>query len=176
MRLSLMLCITLLFHTSALWAFGGHTGDTQPAKAIDSYRELTADEQQVLKLLQTYASAMEQRSVDLAEQAVIPGDFSTIESGYANWTWEDFKKYHLSVELQQFHDISYKIELLTGEFQGDMGFAIYRYTASGRMQADGPLMSITGLATAILENTDKGWRIHHIHSSTPRQDNNAAHQ
>ena len=29
-------------------------------------------------------------------------------------------------------------------------------------------VSITGLGTAILEETDEGWRIHHLHTSAPR--------
>ena len=32
------------------------------------------------------------------------------------------KKFHLSAELEHFTDISYKIDLLSGEFQGDLGF------------------------------------------------------
>ena len=100
------------------------------------------------------------------EQAVIPDDFSTIESGYPNWTWEDFRDNHLLVEMDAFSDVNYTIKLITGELQGSLGFAIYQYTASGKMQEK--MMSISGLGTAVLEKTNDGWRIHHLHTSAPR--------
>jgi hypothetical protein len=43
---------------------------------------------------------------------------------------------------------------------------VYKYTASGKIQ-DKPV-SINGLGTAILEATDDGGRIHHLHTSAPR--------
>ena len=133
---------------------------------ISEYRELTQTEQTIQAVLDHYSRAMEQKSVELMEQAVIPGDFSTIESGYPNWTWEDFRDNHLLVEMDTFTDVDYTIELISGEFQGSLGFAIYRYTAAGKVQEK--TVSISGLGTAILENTDKGWRIHHLHTSAPR--------
>ena len=133
---------------------------------ISEYRELTQTEQTIQAVLDNYSRAMEQKSVELMEQAVIPGDFSTIESGYPNWTWEDFRDNHLLVEMDTFTDVDYTIELISGEFQGSLGFAIYRYTAAGKVQEK--TVSISGLGTAILENTDKGWRIHHLHTSAPR--------
>lgn len=143
----------------------GHHGDMSKG-AISSYRELTADEALIQSVLDTYGRAMEQKSVTIMEQAVIPGDFSTIESGYPNWTWEDFRDNHLAVEMEQFTDVDYDIGLILGEFQGSLGFAVFNYTASGKVQ--GNAVSISGLGTAILEETDSGWRIHHLHTSAPR--------
>lgn len=166
-KISLLSIVVLLLPINA-FALGGHTGDTEPAKPIIEQRPLTADEQTIQDVLNTYALAMEKRDISIAEQAVIPGDFSTIESGYANWSWDDFKKHHLSVELDFFKDISYKIELLSGEFQGDLGFCVYRFTTSGTVVKSGNKMTTSGLATCIMEKTEQGWRIHHIHSSVPR--------
>jgi len=143
---------------------GGHAGTTT-GPIIDS-RELTEDEATIQAVIDTYAQAMEQKSVEIMEQAVIPGDFSTIESGYPNWTWEDFRDNHLLVEMDTFTDVSYTIKLISGELQGSLGFAVYTYTAAGKVQ--GKSVSITGLGTAILEETDDGWRIHHLHTSAPR--------
>lgn len=152
------------------WAAGDHGHGGDPAgvsgKPIADYRELTADEALVQSVLDKYAQAMELKSVELMEQAVIPGDFSTIESGYPNWTWEDFRDNHLLVEMDTFTDVDYQIDLIAGELQETLGFAIYRYTASGKVQ--GNVVSITGLGTAIMEKTGDGWRIHHLHTSAPR--------
>ncbi len=145
-------------------------GEHQPGDAskgpISSYRELTVAESEIQRVLDTYASAMEQKSVELMEQAVIPGDFSTIESGYPNWTWEDFRDNHLLVELDTFTDVNYDIRLIAGEQQGGLGFAVYEYTASGKVQ--GNPVSVSGLGTAILEKSAASWRIHHLHTSAPR--------
>jgi len=148
-------------------AAGDHAHDEDLSKGpIASYRALTEDEATIQAVLDTYGAAMEQKSVALMEQAVIPGDFSTIESGYPNWTWEDFRDNHLAVEMEQFTDVNYDMGLILGEFQGELGFAIYSYTASGKVQ--GNPVSISGLGTAILELDDGQWRMHHLHTSAPR--------
>ncbi len=168
MRASIGLILTgLSLAATNAPAAGDHARDTDLTRGpIAEYRALTADELSIQAVLDTYAAAMEQRSVELMEQAVIPGDFSTIESGYPNWTWEDFRDNHLAMEMQQFTDVNYDMQLILGEFQGSLGFAIYRYTASGKVQ--GNPVSISGLGTAILEDTGSDWRMHHLHTSAPR--------
>jgi len=164
-----LLANILLLAVSSVNAAGNHdSGDASTAMKgpIADYRELSADEASIQALLDVYGSAMESKSVELMEQAVIPGDFSTIESGYPNWTWEDFRDNHLLVEMAMFTDVSYKIRLIAGELQGTLGFAVYEYTAAGKVQDKA--VSISGLGTAILEQTDDGWRIHHLHTSAPR--------
>ena len=141
---------------------------------IRDTRELTADEATIQRILDTYGRAMEQRSPKIMEGAVIPGDFSTIESGYANWSWEDFRDNHLKVEMDSFSDVEYDMALILGEFQGSLGFAIYRYTASGTVE--GRRTGISGLGTAVLEATADGWRIHHLHTSAPRNQLEAMEQ
>ncbi|WP_101760086.1 nuclear transport factor 2 family protein [Oceanicoccus sp. KOV_DT_Chl] len=180
MKVFLLLTTLLLSFSHGCFAAGDHEMPLS-AKPIVEIRELSADEKTIQNLLNTYAQAMEQRSIKLAEQVVIPDDFSTIESGYPNWSWQDFRDNHLSKELDSFTDVTYTIQLLLGELNGELGFAIYKFTAAGVLKgkagaADIP-MSISGLATAILEQTsiaDKPqWRIHHIHSSAPRQGSGA---
>ena len=159
----------LLIATNVALAAGDHgPGGSASGQAgpITDYRTLTAEERVIQDVLDLYATAMEEKSVEIMETAIIPGDFSTIESGYPNWTWEDFRDNHLLVEMGTFTDVNYEIELISGEFSGSLGFAIYHYTASGKMQ--GNAVSISGLGTAILEQTDEGWRIHHLHTSAPR--------
>jgi hypothetical protein len=159
----------LMVNTTVVFAADGHGhggGTNRQVGPIADYRELTADEKSIQTVLDTYALAMEQKSVEIMEQAIVPNDFSTIESGYPNWTWEDFRDNHLLVEMDTFTDISYVTNLISGELQGALGFAVYKYTASGKVQ-DKPV-SISGLGTAILEATDDGWRIHHLHTSAPR--------
>jgi hypothetical protein len=158
----------LLLISGATNAAGDHGHGVASGKAgpIEGYRELTPDETAIQAVLNTYAQAMEQKSVETMEQAIIPGDFSTIESGYPNWTWEDFRDNHLLIEMDTFTDVDYDIKLISGEFQGSLGFAVYQYTASGKIQEKS--VSISGLGTAILEQTDDGWRIHHLHTSAPR--------
>jgi len=165
----LFILLTLMATPLLSMAAGDHTHDhdTDMSKGpIRDYRQLTNDEATIQTVLDKYAQAMEQKSVDIMEQAVIPGDFSTIESGYPNWTWEDFRDNHLLAEMEAFTDVNYDIALILGEFQGSLGFAVYKYTASGKVQ--GNAVGISGLGTAILEKTDAGWRIHHLHTSAPR--------
>jgi len=161
----LLFCLPILIAANS-WAAGDHGHDGAAKGPISDYRELTADEAAIQGVLDKYATAMENKSVELMETAVIPGDFSTVESGYPNWTWEDFRDNHLLVEMDTFTDVNYDIKLITGEFQGSLGFGIYQYTASGKVQ--GNPVSISGLGTAILEQTETGWRIHHLHTSAPR--------
>jgi len=149
-------------------AAGGHGSQAPGQKPVADSRPLTADEQTVQALLDGYAEAMEDKSVKAMEQVVIPGDFSTIESGYPNWTWEDFRDNHLLIEMDTFTDVEYTIELISGELKDPLGFAIYQYTAAGKMQGKTDTVSISGLGTAILEKTAAGWRVHHLHTSAPR--------
>ena len=95
-----------------------------PFRNLSQLRALTADEKTVQALLDGYAEAMEDKSVRAMEPVVIPGDFSTIESGYPNWTWEDFRDNHLLIEMDTFTDVDYTIELISGELQDTLGFAI----------------------------------------------------
>jgi hypothetical protein len=165
---SIAISCMLIFISGSLFAAGDHGRGKASDKVgpIVEYRQLTEDEKVIQSVLDTYAQAMEQKSVALMEQAIIPDDFSTIESGYPNWTWADFRDNHLLVEMDTFTDVDYDIKLITGEFQGTLGFAVYQYTASGKVQDKA--VSISGLGTAILEQTDAGWRIHHLHTSAPR--------
>jgi hypothetical protein len=187
--LAILLTTAALAGTPGAWAAGdhdatqhqegehshdGHAHSDLGRGPIRDYRELTAAEQTIQAVLDTYGRAMEQRSVEIMEQAVIPGDFSTIESGYPNWSWEDFRDNHLKIEMASVSDVSYDIALILGEFQGSLGFAIFRYTAGGTVQ--GRKTGITGLGTAILEDTDAGWRIHHLHTSAPRNQLEAMEQ
>ena len=157
--------IALLIPTTAVFAAGDHAHNDM-SKAIKEYRDLTATEQMVQGVMDTYARAMAEGSIEIMEDAIIPGDFSTIESGYPNWTWEDFRDTHLAEEFKVFDDASYDIDLIVGETQGSLGFAVFSYTAAGKVQ--GNEISISGLGTAVLEETDAGWRIHHMHTSAPR--------
>ncbi|MEE4184812.1 MAG: nuclear transport factor 2 family protein [Gammaproteobacteria bacterium] len=161
-------------HTDAGHSEASHGHSDMGQGPIREYRELTPQEATIQAVLDTYGRAMEQRSVEIMEQAVIPGDFSTIESGYPNWSWEDFRDNHLKIEMAAVSDVSYDIALILGEFQGSLGFAIFRYTAGGTVQ--GRKTGITGLGTAILEATDAGWRIHHLHTSAPRNQLEAMEQ
>ena len=161
----LLVCLSLSFLSGTALSAGSHE-QTDMAQAIVEYRALTPTEKTVQDVLNVYAQAMAERSIETMEQAVIPGDFSVIESGYANWTWEDFRDKHLAEEFQMLSDPSYKIDLLVGETQGPLGFAVFRYTAAGKV--NGREISISGLGTAVLEHTDDGWRIHHMHTSAPR--------
>ena len=159
----------LLLAISSVNAAGSHASGAASSSMkgpIADYRELSVDEAAIQALLDVYGSAMESKSVELMEQAIIPGDFSTIESGYPNWTWEDFRDNHLLVEMEMFTDVSYEIRLIAGEVQGTLGFAVYQYTAAGKVQEKA--VSVSGLGTAIMEQTDDGWRIHHLHTSAPR--------
>jgi hypothetical protein len=162
---ALLVATTLLTGGSNVYAAGDHA-HTDMSKPIKDYRELSETELTVQAVLDTYADAMAQRSVEIMEQAIIPDDFSTIESGYPNWTWEDFRDTHLAAEFQAFSEATYEIDLIVGETQGPLGFAIFKYAAAGK--AHGRTISINGLGTAILEETDAGWRIHHLHTSAPR--------
>jgi len=165
--LTLVLALTGFCFATTLFASGAsHTG-LPPKDPIKNSRALTEDEQIIQDLLDLYGEAMEEKSLEKAERAVIPDDFIIIESGYPNWEWADFRDNHLLVEMEDFSEIDYQMDLITGEFQGSMGFAIYSYTASGKFR--GTPTSISGFATAILEKHDGEWRLHHIHSSAPRQ-------
>jgi hypothetical protein len=157
--------LLLLGFSATTFASGDHAHNDM-TKTIQEYRELTETEQMVQGVMDTYARAMAEGSIEIMEQAIIPGDFSTIESGYPNWTWESFRDTHLAEEFKVFSEATYDIDLIVGETQGSLGFAVFRYTAAGKVQ--GNTVSISGLGTAILEATDAGWRIHHLHTSAPR--------
>ena len=85
MLLSFCAAITVAFSPGAN-AAGDHA-NSDMTKAIAEYRELTKTEQLVQDVMDTYARAMAEGSIEVMESAIIPGDFSTIESGHPNWTW-----------------------------------------------------------------------------------------
>jgi len=162
-----LIAVCAAFVSQAVFASGAsHTG-LPPKEPIKNTRALTAEEQQIQDLLTLYGEAFEQKSLEKAERAVIPGDFYIIESGYPNWEWEDFRDNHFLAEMKDFTDIDYQIDLMVGETQGTLGFAIYQYTASGKFR--GTPTGITGFGTAVLELHEGEWRLHHIHTSAPRK-------
>ena len=72
-----------------------------------------------------------------------------------------------------FDDARYDIDIIVGETQGSLGFSVFRDTASGKVK--GNTVSISGLGTAILEQTAAGWRIHaHAHLGSRKQLEQAA--
>jgi len=158
--------LVLLIPGAVLASGASHTG-LPPKEPIIESRPLTPEEQTIQDLLTLYAEAFAEKSLEKAERAVIPGDFYIIESGYPNWEWEDFRDNHFLVEMEDFSDIEYQIDLIVGETQGTLGFAIYKYTAAGKFR--GTPTSISGYGTAVLELLDGEWRLHHIHTSAPRQ-------
>jgi hypothetical protein len=164
MLLSFCAAMTIAWCPAAL-AAGDHAHNDM-TRVIADYRELTETERMVQGVMDTYARAMAEGSIEIMESAIVPGDFSTIESGHPNWSWEDFRDTHLAAEFKVFDDARYDIDIIVGETQGTLGFSVFRYTASGKIK--GNPVGISGLGTAILEKTDAGWRIHHLHTSAPR--------
>jgi len=162
-----ILLATVWFTTPSLLLASGasHTG-LPPKEPIKNTRALTPDEQVVQDLLNLYAEAFKEKSLEKAEMAVIPGDFTIIESGYPNWEWDDFRDNHFLAEMKDFSDIEYQIDLITGELNEELGFAVYQYKAGGKFR--GTPTSIAGFGTAIIEKYQGEWRLHHIHTSAPR--------
>lgn len=94
-------------------------------------------------------------------------DVTVFESGHANYGWNDYRNSHLAPELKEFKNTKYAFSDLKVKVDGKTAWATFKYSLAAEMGTR--KVESGGLATAVLEKSDKAWRIVHWHSSAPRR-------
>ena len=129
-------------------------------KTLAEKGELEGDAAEIQSVLDRYAHGTVTRNLPEIESCfVTTDDFLIVESSYPNFGWNDFKKNHLVPELEDIEDIQYEANVIQAFATSELGYAVFKYKASGVNQ--GNRRTMQGLGTAVLVPTDEGWKIRH---------------
>lgn len=127
-----------------------------------------ADVQAVRTLLESLAGYAQAGDLDAMGTLYAPGPgVHIIEGAGVNHGWEDYRDHHLAPELESFKNFEYRYFAIEPVVRGDLAYSAFRYdlkadTPSGHVEAE-------GRGTAVLERTDQGWKIVHMHTSGRRR-------
>ncbi len=94
-------------------------------------------------------------------------DVTVVESGHANYGWNDYRNTHLAPELKEFKNTKYSFSDMKVKVDGKTAWATFKYSLAAEMGTR--KVESGGLGTAVLEKRDGKWRIVHWHSSAPRR-------
>jgi hypothetical protein len=141
---------------------GEHGGESTPAP-IAARRQLSADEKTIQALLERFADAQKQKSLELL-RAAITKDFVLIQPGGGAWSREYYEGAQFRHVVEAFSNLRYDTHLIRGALGAKTGYGVFSYDFAGKMH-DRPVEA-HGLLTAALVLTRDGWRISHIHQSS----------
>ena len=140
---------------------GDHGGEPTPTP-IAMRRALSADEKTIQFVLDRFADAQKQKSLELLRTAITK-DFVLIQPGGGAWSRESYEGAQFKHVVEAFSNLRYDTRLLRGALGAKTGYGVFSYDVAGKMH-DKPVEA-HGLLTATLVQTREGWRISHIHQS-----------
>ncbi len=128
----------------------------------------TGDEKAVAEVLRKNADAFARNDMATLQKIWANDESVTVfEGGHANYGWTDYRDNHLAPEMKEMKNTKYEYSDIKTKVSGNMAYATMKYTIFGdidKRHVDG-----AGLATAVLEKMNGGWKIVHWHSSAPRR-------
>lgn len=108
------------------------------------------------------------REVERGDLVALEGIFDpnvvVFESGRVNRGWADYRDHHLAPELAAFTERTLRFANLDLRISNGIASVACDFQFDGR-SAEGPI-SVSGVATFLLERTAGVWRIVHLHTST----------
>lgn len=146
-----------------------HSIDTaQPA--------LSAQGKRVVNVLEKYAAAVQSGEISEIEKYVITSDgFSSLEGAFLDIGWQNYRK-HLTDELPLFSDTNYSLSNVRPYVRGDLAYATMDYSMDVTIKSDQfengqHRVAMKGKATIVLSQSNKEWKIRHIHTSREQAKN-----
>lgn len=153
----------MLLLGAAATARGGAVEDATPAVPPPA-ASWAGPETALIESVESYHTALTQGDVAAIESRVLADDrFVMLEGRHSNWGWEDYRDHHLAGELDDLGKVRFRLTFFRVRIDGSLGYAAFAYEV---LPKEGPEMDFgKGFATAVLELTDDGWKLRHLHTS-----------
>lgn len=126
------------------------------------------DVQAVRTVIESLAALAQAGDLEAMGALYAPGrGVHIIEGAGVNHGWEEYRDHHLAPELERLHNLEYRYFAIEPVVRGDLSYAPFRY----ELKADTPQgpVEVEGRGTAVLERTNAGWKIVHMHTSGRRR-------
>ena len=138
-----------------------NAGDSDLPAAVTNW---PAPEMAVVELITAYYVALTAGSIPAIESHVVDDErFVMLEGRHSNWSWSDYRDHHLAGELGDLGKVRFRLSFYRVAVDGALGYATFAYEV---LPKEGPEMDFgRGFATAILERTEGGWKLRHLHTS-----------
>ena len=154
-----------------------HADDVEVAQPV-----LSAEEQRVVKALESYAAAVQSGDLDEIEKYVLTSDvFTSLEGAnqedgafqedavYLDVGWQNYRR-HLADELPMLVNFDYSLRNIQPFVHGDLAYATMTYVMhftieSNQFKAGESRFTMKGKATMVLWKSGNEWKIRHRHTS-----------
>lgn len=131
------------------------------------------DEKAIVAVIRQNAAAFAANDVATMDKIWADSeDVIIFESGYADYGWKKYREHHLVPEMKEFSNTKYEYTDIKAKVSGGLAYATMKYSLSADVK--NRRVESAGLATAVLEKRDGGWKIVHFHTSAPRRNPQAA--
>ncbi len=152
-----------------------HEGDMHADDIDVPPRTLSAQEKNVVKMLEDFALAFQSTDVEQIEKYVVADDGFTnlegvnLEAGvFLDLGWQNSRK-HFADELAMLKDFDYSLSNIRPYVLGDLGYASMDWVMVFTIESDQfdggkRRLSMTGKATVVVEKINGQWKIRHRHT------------
>jgi len=158
------LAVLLLFAVSTSAAWAGDTGESDTHARPPAVTDWTTAEAALIEAVEAYYTALTGGDLSAVDAHVVTGDqFVMLEGRHSNWGWHDYRDHHLAGELDDLNKVRMRLSFYRVRIDGSLGYATFAYEV---LPKEGPEMDFgSGFATAVLDRTDDGWKLRHLHTS-----------
>jgi ketosteroid isomerase-like protein len=143
---------------------GGAVENTDDSGLPPAVTNWPAPEMEVVELITAYYAALTDGSITAVESHVVDDErFVMLEGRHSNWSWPDYRDHHLAGELGDLGKVRFRLSFYRVAVDGALAYATFAYEV---LPKQGPEMDFgRGFATAVLERTEDGWKLRHLHTS-----------
>jgi len=154
--------LLVVISTSAAWA--GDTGASESKELPPAVTDWTTAEAALIEAVEAYYAALTGGDLSAVDAHVVTGDqFVMLEGRHSNWGWADYRDHHLAGELGDLNKVRMRLSFYRVRVDGSLGYATFAYEV---LPKEGPEMDFgRGFATAVLDRTEDGWKLRHLHTS-----------
>lgn len=158
------LAMLILGAVAVSTAHAGETGQSDSHALPPAVTDWTTAEAALIDVIEAYHTALTGGDMAAVEKYVVTNDdFVMLEGRHSNWGWTDYRDHHLASEFEDMSKVRFRLSFYRVRIDGSLGYATFRFEV---LPKEGPEMDFgTGFATAILDRTDDGWKLRHLHTS-----------
>lgn len=152
-----------------------HEGSMHADDVVVPQPVLSAEEKNVVKMLERYALAVQSTDVEQIEKFVVADDgFTNLEGAnqedgvFLDIGWQNYRK-HLADELPMLKDYRYDLSNIRPFVLGDLAYAsmdwLMNFTIeSDQFESGKRRLTMKGKATVVMQKLNDEWKIRHRHT------------
>jgi len=161
---SIRLAILPLVAVVSSTAWAGDTGAAHDHVPAPAAADWTTAEAALIEAVEAYHEALTDGDLAAMDAHVVASDqFTMFEGRHSNLGWTDYRDNHLAPELGDLGKVRFRLSFYRVRIDGSLGYASFAFEV---LPKEGPEMDFgTGFATAVLDRTDDGWKVRHLHTS-----------